>query len=76
MEPYLVTHGALDEAELATFGLRADQVIDFSSNINPFGPPAAVLAALRTLDPAPYPDRSCLRLRQQIAMHHRCQPDS
>ncbi|WP_298406444.1 histidinol-phosphate transaminase [uncultured Chloroflexus sp.] len=76
MEPHPVTHGALDEAELATLGLRADQVIDFSSNINPFGPPRAVLAALRTLDPAPYPDRSCLRLRQQIAMHHRCQPDA
>lgn len=55
MEPHPVTHGALDEAELAQFGVRPDQVIDFSSNINPFGPPAAVLAALRALDPAPIP---------------------
>lgn len=71
-----VVHGALDEAELARLGLRADQVIDFSSNINPFGPPVAVLAALRELDPAPYPDRSCLRLRQHLAQRHRCGIDA
>lgn len=72
MESHPVAHGALDEAELAQLGLCSDQVIDFSSNINPFGPPAAVLAALRALDPAPYPDRSCLRLRQQLAQRHCC----
>lgn len=76
MEPHPVAHGALDEAELAQLGLRPDQVIDFSSNTNPFGPPAAVLAALRALDPAPYPDRSCLRLRQQLAQRHRCRLDA
>lgn len=46
MEPHgTVVHGALDEAELAMLGLHAEQLIDFSSNINPFGPPATVLAA-------------------------------
>lgn len=75
MEPHgTVVHGALDEAELAVLGLRAEQLIDFSSNINPFGPPATVLAALRALNPAPYPDRSCLRLRQQLAHLHHCDP--
>ncbi len=69
-----VAHGALDEAELAALGLRADQVVDFSSNINPFGPPPSVYAALRLLDPAPYPDRSCLRLRQCLAQLHDCAP--
>ncbi|MCS6842636.1 MAG: histidinol-phosphate transaminase [Roseiflexaceae bacterium] len=70
-----VAHGALDHAELAAFGIAPDQVIDFSSNLNPFGPPSAVRAALAALDPAPYPDRSCLRLRTVLAERHGCAPD-
>jgi threonine-phosphate decarboxylase len=69
-----VTHGALDYDELATLGLRPEQLRDFSSNLNPFGPPAGVRAALAALDPAPYPDRSCLQLRQTLAERHRCAP--
>lgn len=67
-----VAHGALDEAELTALGLTVANLIDFSSNINPFGPPATVRAALQAFDPAPYPDRSCLRLRQQLALRHQC----
>ena len=73
MESYSpVVHGALDETELARLGLSAGQLVDFSSNINPFGPPDSVLQALRSLNPAPYPDRSCLRLRTQLAAIHHC----
>ncbi|WP_298815402.1 pyridoxal phosphate-dependent aminotransferase [Chloroflexus sp.] len=71
-----VVHGALDEAELAALGVSVESLIDFSSNINPFGPPAAVLNALQNLNPAPYPDRSCLRLRRQLAARHQCHIDS
>jgi histidinol-phosphate/aromatic aminotransferase/cobyric acid decarboxylase-like protein len=67
-----VAHGALDHLELASHGLRPDSLLDFSSNINPFGPPAGVWAALAALDPAPYPDRSCLQLRRALAMRHGC----
>lgn len=70
-----VAHGALDHTELAALGITPDQVIDFSSNLNPFGPPSAVRAALATLDPAPYPDRSCLRLRKVLAERHGCTLD-
>lgn len=70
-----VAHGALDHAELAALGIAPEQVIDFSSNLNPFGPPLAVRAALATLDPAPYPDRSCLRLRTVLAERHGCAPE-
>ncbi|MCS6939133.1 MAG: aminotransferase class I/II-fold pyridoxal phosphate-dependent enzyme, partial [Roseiflexus sp.] len=70
-----VAHGALDHAELAALGIAPEQVIDFSSNLNPFGPPSAVRAALAALDPAPYPDRSCLRLRTVLAERHGCAPD-
>ena len=67
-----VAHGALDHAELAAHGLRPDGLLDFSSNVNPFGPPPGVRAALAALDPAPYPDRSCLKLRRELATRHGC----
>lgn len=70
-----VVHGALDYAELTALGIAPDQVIDFSSNLNPFGPPSTVRAALATLDPAPYPDRSCLALRTVLAQRHGCTTD-
>jgi histidinol-phosphate aminotransferase len=60
---------------LRRWGSRQKQVTDFSSNLNPFGPPSSVRAALSALDPAPYPDRSCLRLRMRLAHLHGCEPD-
>jgi threonine-phosphate decarboxylase len=69
-----VAHGALDHAELAARGLRPEDLLDFSSNLNSFGPPAGVRAALAALDPAPYPDRGCLRLREGLATLHSCGP--
>ncbi|NNJ11816.1 histidinol-phosphate aminotransferase family protein [Chloroflexales bacterium ZM16-3] len=72
----MIAHGALDHAELAALGLEPEGLIDFSSNLNPFGPPAAVGAALAALDPAPYPDRSCRRLRLALAERHGCAPDA
>jgi histidinol-phosphate aminotransferase len=70
-----VAHGAIDHAEFAALGIAPEQVTDFSSNLNPFGPPSSVRAALSALDPAPYPDRSCLRLRMRLAHLHGCEPD-
>lgn len=65
-----VLHGALDHAELAALGLQPQQVLDYSCNLNPFGPPPEVRAALAALDPAPYPDRSCHTLRLALAGRH------
>ncbi|MFV9503424.1 MAG: pyridoxal phosphate-dependent aminotransferase [Oscillochloridaceae bacterium umkhey_bin13] len=72
LEP--VAHGALDYAELTALGLCPEGLIDFSSNLNPFGPPPGVRAALAALDPAPYPDRSCHALRLALAERHGCTP--
>jgi len=47
-----VAHGAIDHAECAALGIAPEQVTDFSSNLNPFGPPSSVRAALSALDPA------------------------
>jgi histidinol-phosphate aminotransferase len=71
-----IIHGALNGAELAALGLDPEQVLDFSSNLNPFGPPPGVRAALVALDPAPYPDRSCYALRQCLARQHHCAPEA
>jgi len=71
-----VAHGALDHGELAALGLRPEELLDFSSNLNPFGPPEEARAALARLDLAPYPDRACHRLRAALAARHGCPPEA
>lgn len=64
-------HGARDYAELTQLGLDPDRVLDFSDNINPYGPHPAVLEAVQAAAAGPtlarYPDKSCLALTQAIA---------
>ena len=56
----------------ARFGLDAGQVVDFSLNVNPFGPPPAAVAAARAaLDGCNhYPDTRLPRLRAALARRH------
>jgi len=61
------THGGLDLAELRRLGLHPEEVLDFSANINPYGPSAAVLPALAAASFEPYPDRECIELRRALA---------
>lgn len=76
----LVPHGTLDYAEMRALGLRPEDLTLFSSNINPFGPPPAVLEALRDASLAKlvprYPDRLSLELRDLLAEHHHLSADS
>jgi L-threonine-O-3-phosphate decarboxylase len=55
-------------------GARAGRgpVLDFSASINPLGPPAGVLAALRRAlaSVAHYPDPACTELRERLAARH------
>jgi histidinol-phosphate aminotransferase len=64
-------HGARDHSELACLDLHPDEVIDFSTNANPYGPPPLVLQAVQAAITAetlgPYPDRDCLALKRAIA---------
>lgn len=69
-------HGGLDLAELRRLGLDPADVIDFSVNSNPFGPPPAVLEAVRAVDISTYPDRDCLRLRESLAEMNRVSTDN
>jgi L-threonine-O-3-phosphate decarboxylase len=62
-------HGALDYVELERFGLRPEDVLDFSVNVNPYGPSPAVRAALAGIALDRYPDRESLALRRALAKH-------
>jgi threonine-phosphate decarboxylase len=68
----LPAHGGQLRQIAARYGVPAEQLIDFSANINPTGPPASVLAALnRALaDPASltaYPDLELAGLKKIVA---------
>lgn len=63
-------HGGIDFEELARLGISPDRVIDFSSNILPFGPSPLVKSAIRQVALDRYPDRECRDLRQRIAELH------
>ncbi len=60
-------HGSLDLAELQGLGLRPDDVVDFSANLNPYGPSPAVREAVAKAPLDRYPDRDCLELRAALA---------
>lgn len=69
-------HGGIREHELAGTGLTAGDVLDFSTNVNPLGPPPGVHAALAALDLSRYPDPDCEELRAALAAHLEVSPDS
>lgn len=59
-------HGGLHDAELQALGLTPDDVSDWSSSTNPYGPAPAVLRALQEAAIGRYPDTSGLRARQVL----------
>ncbi len=61
-----IVHGALDYAELERLGLRAQDMLDFSVNSNPYGPSPHVREALLHVSIDRYPDRACLDLQRAI----------
>lgn len=63
-------HGALDYAELRTLGLSPESIIDFSANINPYGPSPQVREAIAGVPLERYPDREAWVLREALADHH------
>ena len=69
-------HGGLHSDELVRLGLRPDDVIDFSVNVNPYGPSPAVAEAARSARIDRYPDPTASELRQEIARQHRVPPDA
>ena len=67
-------HGAFDFAELEALDLNPDEVVDFSVNSNPYGPPPGIHDAIAKVPLERYPDRDCLRLKRTLAAHHEIDP--
>lgn len=61
-----VAHGGLDYRELQRLGLAAEEVVDFSTNVNPLGPSPAVAEAIRGVALDRYPDREAIALRAAL----------
>jgi histidinol-phosphate/aromatic aminotransferase/cobyric acid decarboxylase-like protein len=60
-------HGGLHPTELRALGLDPAEVLDFSVNVNPYGPAPGVRAELAAYDPSSYPDREVSDLRASLA---------
>ena len=68
-------HGAVQDAELAGWGVAPEEAVDFSSNVNPYGPSPMVEEALERASIARYPDPQCMDLHVALAAHHDVEPD-
>src|SRR5438552_1850282 len=68
-------HGSLDFEELERLGIDPEDVLDFSANVNPYGPAEAVRAAVAQAPLDRYPDRDCLALRRALEEFLDVSPD-
>jgi histidinol-phosphate aminotransferase len=68
-------HGGLAPDELARAGIDLDLAVDFSSSVNPYGPCAAVVDAVRGARLDRYPDATASALRRAIAVAADTAPD-
>ena len=60
-------HGSITPSELRELGISINDVIDFSSNINPIGTSARLRDVIANADISRYPDPDCLELREALA---------
>jgi threonine-phosphate decarboxylase len=77
----LPVHGGDRDAAAARYGVDADSLVDLSANVNPLGPPPALLTALRdgAADAAAlqrYPEPTYRALRRSIARTLAVDPES
>lgn len=68
-------HGGPNLAALRRAGVAYEELLDFSTNVNPFGPAPSVDAAWRGVDVSNYPDASALHLRETLATRNEVAPD-
>src|SRR6266700_5716843 len=65
--PALRAHGGLVAEELLPLGLTSGDVLDFSVNVNPYGPATAMLEAIRSARVDLYPDSTAFEARVALA---------
>jgi histidinol-phosphate/aromatic aminotransferase/cobyric acid decarboxylase-like protein len=68
-------HGGLHDQELARLGLGPAEVVDFSVNVNPYGPCDAVVRAVGAASLSRYPDPTGHAARVALAGALGCAPD-
>ncbi|OYT71367.1 MAG: hypothetical protein CFK52_08375 [Chloracidobacterium sp. CP2_5A] len=59
--PWLSVHGGRVFEAARRWGVAPDQILDFSANLNPWGPPQSVKDAVARADWTRYPDDTALR---------------
>jgi threonine-phosphate decarboxylase len=71
-------HGGNVGAIARKYGLREEEIIDFSANINPLGPPSKVIKVLKeNIDKiARYPDPEAIRLRKELSKYLKIKPEN
>src|SRR5262245_38491597 len=71
------THGGNVYKAAREQRVPVEQINDFSANINPLGPPAAVFRAIRSAlkQIVHYPDPECRQLRHELARRCGFDPD-
>src|SRR5882672_9838063 len=67
LAPALRAHGGLVADELAGMGIAANDVLDFSVNLNPYGPAPAMREAIRSARIDLYPDATSSHARAALA---------
>ncbi|MEW6070847.1 MAG: histidinol-phosphate transaminase, partial [Candidatus Thermoplasmatota archaeon] len=67
-------HGGLNKRLLEAMHINTKNIIDFSANLNPYGPPKFILRAVKEAitDVCLYPDSECDYLRQAISEKIKC----
>jgi histidinol-phosphate aminotransferase len=60
-------HGGLNYHEISNLGLSAEDIIDFSSNCNPYGPPPEIAKAISSSIIDIYPDTEATELKEVLA---------
>lgn len=63
----IARHGGLLDDELAQLGLRHEQVLDLSVNVNPYGSSSVVIEAIRAASIERYPDPKATAARRSLA---------
>jgi len=69
-------HGGPVAAELAALGLSPEEMLDFSVNVNPYGPAPSVAEAVRRADVSRYPDPHAAAVCAALAARWRVAPEA
>lgn len=73
--PVAREHGGSREDEIRALGIDSSEIVDFSVNVNPYGPSPAVVRAIREAPIEQYPDPTAWRARQALARACAVDPD-